>query len=37
MTKFAEAWNEGLVTFGMYGIFLLAVVILGFCIYRKVK
>lgn len=37
MTKFAEAWNEGLVTFGMYGIFLLVVVILGFCIYRKIK
>lgn len=37
MTKFAEAWNEGLLTFGIFCIFICLIALIGFYFYQKIK
>lgn len=37
MTKFAEAWNEGVAVFGLYCFFLGLVALFGFYAYQKLK
>lgn len=35
--KFAEAWNEGLLTFGIFCIFICLIALIGFYFYQKIK
>lgn len=37
MMKFAEAWNQGVMTFGIFCIFICLVALLGFYFYQKIK
>lgn len=37
MTKFAEAWNEGVAVFGLYCFFLGIVALFGFYFYQRLK
>lgn len=37
MTKFVEAWNQGVMTFGIFCIFLCIIAIMGIYFYRKIK
>lgn len=35
--KFAEAWNQGVMTFGIFCIFLCIIALMGFYFYQKIK